>query len=92
MDRGDGAHPRLLRRDGESEGVRARARAARACGRRLGDLRLDRDVPAAQQLVISPKTVSTHIQRILGKLEVRSRAQAVAVVLHERAASVARAH
>lgn len=32
----------------------------------------------AEQLVISPKTVATHIQRILGKLGVRSRAQAVA--------------
>ena len=32
----------------------------------------------AEQLVIRPKTVATHIQRILGKLGVRSRAQAVA--------------
>ena len=31
----------------------------------------------ADRLVISPKTVATHIQRILGKLDVRSRAQAV---------------
>jgi RNA polymerase sigma factor (sigma-70 family) len=31
----------------------------------------------ANQLVISPKTVATHIQRILGKLEVHSRAEAV---------------
>jgi DNA-binding NarL/FixJ family response regulator len=37
----------------------------------------------ARRLVISPKTVATHIQRILGKLNVRSRAQAVAVVLRE---------
>jgi DNA-binding NarL/FixJ family response regulator len=37
----------------------------------------------ASRLVISPKTASTHIQRILGKLEVRSRAQAVALVLRE---------
>jgi DNA-binding NarL/FixJ family response regulator len=37
----------------------------------------------ADRLVISPKTVATHIQRILGKLEVRSRAQAVAIVLRE---------
>lgn len=38
----------------------------------------------ARELVISPKTVATHIQRILGKLEVRSRAQAVAVALRRR--------
>jgi len=37
----------------------------------------------ASRLVISPKTVATHIQRILGKLEVRSRAEAVSVVLRE---------
>jgi DNA-binding NarL/FixJ family response regulator len=37
----------------------------------------------ARQLVISPKTVATHIQRILGKLEVRSRAQAVAFALRD---------
>jgi DNA-binding NarL/FixJ family response regulator len=35
----------------------------------------------ASKLVISPKTVATHIQHILGKLEVRSRAQAVALAL-----------
>jgi DNA-binding NarL/FixJ family response regulator len=38
----------------------------------------------ARELVISPKTVATHIQRILGKLEVRSRAQAVAVALRRK--------
>src|SRR5262245_20450640 len=38
----------------------------------------------ARELVISPKTVGTHIQRILGKLEVRSRAQAVSVALRRR--------
>jgi DNA-binding NarL/FixJ family response regulator len=32
----------------------------------------------ADQLVISPATVGTHIQRILGKLDVHSRAEAVA--------------
>jgi DNA-binding NarL/FixJ family response regulator len=38
----------------------------------------------ARRLVISPKTVATHIQRILAKLDVRSRAQAVALALrHE---------
>jgi DNA-binding NarL/FixJ family response regulator len=33
----------------------------------------------AERLVISPSTVATHIQRILSKLGVRSRAQAIAV-------------
>jgi DNA-binding NarL/FixJ family response regulator len=37
----------------------------------------------AERLVISPKTVATHIQRILTKLEVRSRAQAVSLALRE---------
>ncbi len=35
----------------------------------------------AAELVISPKTVATHIQRMLGKLGVHSRAQAVALAL-----------
>jgi DNA-binding NarL/FixJ family response regulator len=38
----------------------------------------------AAQLVISAKTVATHIQRILAKLGVHSRAQAVAVAYRER--------
>ncbi len=37
----------------------------------------------ASNLVISPKTVATHIQRILNKLNVRSRAQAIAVALRD---------
>jgi DNA-binding NarL/FixJ family response regulator len=38
----------------------------------------------ADRLVISSRTVATHIQRILAKLGVRSRAQAVAVAYRER--------
>ena len=37
----------------------------------------------AGRLVISPKTVATHIERILEKLQVRSRAQAVAVAYRD---------
>jgi DNA-binding NarL/FixJ family response regulator len=37
----------------------------------------------AEQLVISPKTVGTHIEHILAKLGVRSRAQAIAVAYRE---------
>ena len=37
----------------------------------------------ATQLVISPRTVSTHIENILRKLGVRSRAQAVALAYRE---------
>jgi two-component system OmpR family response regulator len=39
----------------------------------------------AEQLVISPKTVATHIQHVLAKLGVGSRVQAVSLALHERA-------
>jgi DNA-binding response OmpR family regulator len=38
----------------------------------------------AARLVISPRTVSTHIERILAKLEVRNRAQAVARAYRDR--------
>jgi DNA-binding NarL/FixJ family response regulator len=37
----------------------------------------------AERLVISPKTVGTHIEHILPKLGVRSRAQAVAIAFRE---------
>jgi DNA-binding NarL/FixJ family response regulator len=37
----------------------------------------------AKRLVIAPKTVATHIERILGKLGVQSRAQAVALAFRE---------
>jgi two-component system, LuxR family, response regulator FixJ len=37
----------------------------------------------ANELVLSPKTVATHIQRILAKLHVHSRAEAVAVAHRE---------
>ena len=37
----------------------------------------------AEQLVIAPKTVATHIERILSKLGVQSRAQAVALAFRE---------
>ena len=41
----------------------------------------------ADRLVISPKTVATHIQHVLAKFGVGSRVQAVALALHERAAN-----
>ncbi len=37
----------------------------------------------AEELVIAPKTVATHIQHVLTKLDVRSRAQAVAMAAGE---------
>ena len=38
----------------------------------------------AEQLAISPATVGTHIQRVLNKLDVRSRTQAVALAYREK--------
>ena len=38
----------------------------------------------ALELFITPKTVATHIQRVLAKLGVHSRAQAVAYALRQR--------
>jgi DNA-binding NarL/FixJ family response regulator len=58
----------LTSREGEVLGLLAR-------GLDQGDI--------ARKLFISPKTVGTHIQRVLTKLGVHSRAQAVAVA-HER--------
>ena len=43
---------------------------------------LDQDAVAGR-LVISPKTVETHIEHILTKLGVHSRAQAVALAYRE---------
>ena len=46
----------------------------------------------AAELVISPKTVATHIQRILSKLGVHSRAEAVALAHRERLVADVEAH
>ena len=70
---------RLLRRSGPV----APPVAAKLTGRELQILSLLAEglhaAEIATRLVISPKTVSTHIDRILRKLGVRSRAQAVAL-------------
>jgi DNA-binding NarL/FixJ family response regulator len=46
----------------------------------------------AQALVISPQTVATHIQRVLTKLGVRSRAQAVVLALQADVGADVEAH
>jgi DNA-binding NarL/FixJ family response regulator len=38
----------------------------------------------AQKLIISPKTVATHVEHILQKLGARGRAQAIAIAYHHR--------
>ena len=45
-----------------------------------------------EQLMISPKTVGTHIEHIFTKLGVRSRAQAVAVAYREHLVDEVEAH
>ena len=69
----------------------ADARFARLTGREREVLLLLADgltqMDIAERLAISPKTVGTHIQRTLEKLDVRSRAQAVAFVHREHLAS-----
>lgn len=35
----------------------------------------------AQRLVVSPRTIETHVERVLGKLEVGSRSRAIAKAL-----------
>jgi DNA-binding NarL/FixJ family response regulator len=49
-----------------------------------------RPAEMARKLVISPKTVSSHVQRILAKLQVHTRAQAVAIAYEEGWIRVAR--
>ena len=73
---------RLFQRSGESE---RRTRDDRTMGLTVRENEILRllargmDAPAiARELVISPKTVSSHLQRVMAKLGVHSRAQAVA--------------
>ena len=67
--------------------------AAKLTGRELEVLSLLAEglhaADIAARLVISPKTVSTHIDRILAKLGVRSRAQAVALAYRRELVSAA---
>ena len=73
---------RLVRRPSASRGA-----ASKLTGRELEVLRLLAaglaQAEIAEQLVISPKTVATHIEHILSKLGVRSRAQAVALAYRD---------
>ena len=72
---------RLSQRDGKQ-------RSGGLTSRELEVLRLlaqgKRQPEIAAELVISPKTVGTHIEHILSKLGVRSRAQAVALAYRDR--------
>ena len=71
----------LLRRSRPRNGATPANTTHRLTPRELEILRLlaeGLDQPSiAERLVVSPKTVSKHIERILAKLEVRSRAEAV---------------
>jgi len=74
---------RFLERSGREDARRTLSRAKlELTPRELEVLRLltegSRAADIATDLVISPKTVSNHVQRILGKLGVHTQAQAVA--------------
>jgi DNA-binding NarL/FixJ family response regulator len=73
---------RLLERSRESDRDARRDRTPGLTVREseiLGLLARGMDAPTiARELVISPKTVSSHLQRVMAKLGVHSRAQAVA--------------
>ena len=84
-----------VRRLAGRRGGRGRSDAATAAGRFEALTPREREVLSlladgssqeqiAEALFISPKTVATHIQRILTKLGVRSRTQAVALALRDR--------
>ena len=78
----------LLRRAGETGGGGARLTPRER--EILGLLADGLDQPAiAARLGISPRTVATHIERILSKLGVHSRAQAVAVAYRDGLVAVA---
>ena len=83
---------RLLRRGrSPADGPRRRKAFAELTTRELEVLELMaggfQQAEIAKRLVISPRTVGTHIQHILEKLDVRSRAQAVALA-HMRGVQV----
>jgi DNA-binding NarL/FixJ family response regulator len=78
--------------NGRQNGRNGHAGAARATGYGLTDRELEvldllangLDQPdVARKLVVSTSTVATHIQHILGKLDVHNRAQAVALAHRE---------
>jgi DNA-binding NarL/FixJ family response regulator len=73
----------LLRRAESDGSLRPRGLTARELEilRLLAEGRQQRAI--ADGLVISPKTVGTHIERILAKVGVHSRAAAVAVAFRE---------
>jgi len=81
----------LLRRaatgnDGQQRGSRPDLDSLTAREREVLDLlaRGRTQAEIAHELFITPKTVATHIQRVLAKLDVHSRAQAVAVALRHK--------
>jgi DNA-binding NarL/FixJ family response regulator len=78
-----GALARRVRSENGNGGAKARSLTPRETDvlRLLAEGVTQKDI--AQRLSISPKTVGIHIEHILGKLEVHSRAQAVAAAYRE---------
>jgi DNA-binding NarL/FixJ family response regulator len=78
---------RAVTRSTSSEGRRSNGAATRLTPRERGVLTLLAQglgtEQIAERLYISPKTVSTHVQRVLAKLDIHSRAEAVAFAYRE---------
>ena len=74
----------LLRRMKSRASTESGARLTKRERQVLGLLAAGRTQPEiASELVISPKTVGTHLERIIGKLGVHSRAQAIALAYRD---------
>jgi predicted ATPase/DNA-binding CsgD family transcriptional regulator len=80
-----GASPEALPQERSALDDSALTPRKREIARLVATGRTNREI--ADELVIAPRTVDTHVQRILAKLDFTSRSQVVALLLNDRAGS-----